>query len=300
MSGRRWVLLVFLLSPFTFHVSPTLAAINTDVALTPAKRQTILRTQYSLTRKGDDPSSENRSMIVHAVKQVVVYGIADATAGFLVVPYLNKDLRTFSGGQRVSREASGIADIRLFLKQRIFRKDEPGATTRMALLGGMELPTGEHHGADGIGRLPAALRLGSGSVDPFAGWVFTHQTQWYEFSQDLTYQVNTGHDDLQFGDSFGHNTGMWVRVWPRISPEWESPRALHAVLELNGIWQAKHRSSGTIKDSGGYTLFLSPGVQYVTPRWLLETSVQFPIVEELNGNELGTDWVVTVGARTTF
>jgi len=276
------------------------AAIQTDVALTPAKGQTILRTQYSQTRKGDDPTDQNRSMTIHAAKQVVVYGFTDQTAGFLVVPYLNKDLRTFSNGQRVSREASGIGDLTLFVKQRLFRKDEPGATTRLAILGGLELPTGEHDGSDGLGRLPPALRLGSGSVDPLAGIVFTRQTQWYELSQDLAYQVNTGHDDLQFGDVFRHDTGAWFRVWPKESPGWTAPRALHVVLELNGVWQAKHRSGGTLKDSGGYTLFLSPGIQFVTARWLWEGSVQIPIAESLNGNELGTNWVVTLGTRTTF
>lgn len=285
---------------FLLESGPAFAAINTDIALTPAKGQMISRTQYSQTRKGDDPSADNRSMTIHAVKQVVVYGLTDQTAGFLIVPYLDNDLRVTSDGQRVSREASGIGDLKLLLKQRLWRNDAPGATTRFALLGGVEVPTGEDDGSDAQGRLPPAVRLGSGSWDPLAGIVFTRQTQWYEFSQDLVYQVNTGHDDLQFGDLFQHNTGAWVRVWPAESPEWAAPRALHAVLELNGVWQAKHRSGGTIKDSGGYTLFLSPGVQYVTSRWLLEASVQVPIVESLNGNELGTDYNVVVGVRATF
>jgi len=280
--------------------SISFAAINTDVALTPAKGQTILRTQYSQTRKGDDPTDQNRSMTVHAAKQVVVYGFSDATAGFLVVPYLDKDLRTVSDGQRISRQDSGMGDLALFVKQRLVRHDEPGATTRLAVLGGLELPTGEHDASDGLGRLPPALRLGSGSVDPFGGVVFTRQTQRYEVSQDLVYQVNTGHDDLQFGDVFRHDTGAWFRVWPKTSPEWTAPRALHAVLELNGVWQAKHQSGGTLKDSGGYTLFLSPGLQFVTSRWLWEASVQIPVVESLNGNELGTDWVIVAGARATF
>lgn len=283
-----------------FPATVSYAAINTDIALTPAKGQTILRTQYSRAHKGDDATDQNRSMTVHTVKQVAVYGFTDATAGFLVIPYLDKDLRTVSGGQRTSREASGIGDLKLFLKQRLWRNDAPGATTRFALLGGLEVPTGEDDESDAQGRLPPAVRLGSGSWDPLAGIVFTRQTQWYEVSQDLVYQVNTGHDDLQFGDVVQHDTGVWVRVWPKESSAWTAPRALHAVLELNGVWQAKHHSGGTIKDSGGYTLFLSPGVQYVTSRWLLEASVQVPVAESLNGNELRTDYNVVVGARLTF
>jgi len=291
------VLLGVAILSFDSHV---LAAINTDVALTPAKGQFILRTQYSLKRKGDDRTNQNRSFTAQTVKQVVIYGFTPATAGFLVVPYQDKDLRTLSGGQRVSRQDSGIADLQLLLKQRLWKKDEPGGTTRLSFLAGVELPTGEHHAADGIGRLPPAVRLGSGSVDPIAGAVFTRQTQWYEFSQDFVYQVNTGHDDLQFGDTFRHDTGMWLRVWPKEFPEWEKPRSIHAVLEFNGIWQGKHRSGETLKNSGGYTLFVSPGIQVVTPRWLLEASVQLPVVDSPNGNELETDWVAVAGVRTTF
>lgn len=276
------------------------AAINTDVALVPAKGQFILRTQYSLERKGGDRTNQNRSFTAQTLKQVVIYGLTGSTAGFLVVPYQNKDLRTFSGGQRVSRQDSGIADLKLLLKQRLWKKDEPGGTTRLSFLAGVELPTGEHHAADGIGRLPPAVRLGSGSVDPIAGAVFTRQTQWYQLSQDFVYQVNTGHDDLQFGDVLRHDTGMWLRVWPKEFPEWEEPKSVHAVLEFNGIWQGKNRSGGTLKNSGGYTLFVSPGIQYVTPRWLLEASVQLPMVDSPNGNELGTDWIIVAGARTTF
>jgi len=285
---------------FFSWVASSFAVINTDTALSPAKGQTILRTQYSLTHTGDDPTDQNRSMVVQTVKQVVVYGFTQSTAGFFVVPYLDKDLRTFSNGQRVSRETSGFGDIKLFLKQRLFRKDAPGMTTRLAILGGLEVPTGEQRSSDGLGRLPAAVRISSGSWDPFAGVVFTRQSQWYEFSQDLVYQVNTGHRDLHLGDVLQHDTGVWLRVWPQESPEWQAPRALHAVLELNGVWQAKHRSGGTLKDFGGYTLFLSPGLQFVTSRWLLEASVQVPAVESLNGNELGTDWTVVAGVRTTF
>lgn len=280
--------------------SPAFAAINTDVALTPAKGQFVLRTQYSLKRKGDDPTDQNRSMTIQTVKQVVIYGVTGSTAAFLVVPYQDKDLRTSSGGQRISRQDSGLADLKLFVKQRIWRKDMPGDTTRLSILGGLELPTGEHHETDGLGRLPPSLRLGSGSVDPFTGVVFTRQTQRYEFSQDFVYQVNTGHDDLQFGDVLRHDTGMWLRVWPKEFPEWEEPKSVHAVLEFNGVWQAKHRSGGTLRDSGGYTLFISPGIQYVTPRWLLEASVQLPVIDSPNGNGLETDWVVVTGARTTF
>ncbi|RMF60289.1 MAG: transporter, partial [Calditrichaeota bacterium] len=45
-------------------------------------------------------------------------------------------------------------------------------------------------------------------------------------------------------------------------------------------------------------IFLSPGLQYVGGRrWLIEASVQFPIVNEPNGTQLGTDWTVSLGTR---
>jgi hypothetical protein len=59
---------------------------------------------------------------------------------------------------------------------------------------------------------------------------------------------------------------------------------------------------GGINDpnSGGTTLFLTPGLQYVTRRWIVEGGVQLPVVQNLNGLALENDYVARAGFRFNF
>jgi len=59
-------------------------------------------------------------------------------------------------------------------------------------------------------------------------------------------------------------------------------------MELNGK---------TIDNSGGSLLFLSPGIQFATKRYILEASIQLPVIQDLNGNQVETDFVFTAGFR---
>jgi hypothetical protein len=53
-------------------------------------------------------------------------------------------------------------------------------------------------------------------------------------------------------------------------------------------------------NSGGTTLFLVPGLQYVTKRWIVEAAVQLPINQDLNGTALENDFIVRAGFRLNF
>ncbi len=45
-------------------------------------------------------------------------------------------------------------------------------------------------------------------------------------------------------------------------------------------------------DSDG---FLPPGLQFITKRWIFETSLQLPLIQDINGPE--TDYRFVVGFR---
>jgi hypothetical protein len=95
------------------------------------------------------------------------------------------------------------------------------------------------------------------------------------------------------------------RLLPWKLPEKGVPSYLYGVLELNGLWEERSEFAGRdVAQSGGYRLFLSPGLQDVTTRWVAEVSVQFPIVKELNGGavraDLKSDYVVNTGFRIQF
>lgn len=300
---RRWAAVMLGTWMGCVFAVQAFAAINTDTGLTPAKGQWLIRSQTTFKSKTDDRTGENRKLHVVLNRNVLVYGLRDGTALFGVVPFLYKaqEVNTPDGG-RTDREDAGLGDIRLFVKRRVFRRDQPGATDRLALIGGLELPTGDTNKRDGLGKLPRPLQLGSGSWDPFVGAVATHQQQRYELSADVLYQFNTKHGNFEFGDEVVHDAGLWVRVWPGELPEWGTPSAIHAVLEFNGVFKQKDTVAGDlVGDLGGYTLYLSPGLQWVGPWWIVEGSLQFPVLQALNRAEIreaGPTYVI--GVRVTF
>jgi len=52
--------------------------------------------------------------------------------------------------------------------------------------------------------------------------------------------------------------------------------------------------------SGGHTLFLSPGIQSASQRMIFEFSFQYPILQELKGNQLETDYQLALSLRYNF
>ncbi len=76
---------------------------------------------------------------------------------------------------------------------------------------------------------------------------------------------------------------------------------LYGVVEANLINQDNHQIAG-IDDpnSGGTSLYLTPGIQYVTMKYILEAAVQIPLVQNLHGSSLETDYIFTTGFRINF
>ncbi len=94
--------------------------------------------------------------------------------------------------------------------------------------------------------------------------------------------------------------GHHDRLFP---PELSSgvPAFLYAVLETNMIRRDKNKVLGRVDpNSGGTSIFLTPGIQYVTRRYILEVAVQIPVAQFLNGNALENDYVARTGFRWNF
>ncbi len=236
--------IIFSISIYFLNTHFVLAVpINSDVALTPFKGQTIIRSQAKYARKGDDPTDKDRKMQVWMFPNTFVYGLTEKLAVSLSVPYIDKGQKSTDSGIRSKTSDSGIGDINLMSKYRIWSKDLPGEAIRFSLITGLELPTGDEK---------AQLKLGSGSFDPIAGILFTMQSLNQEFDIDLAYQFNTEAGNYEFGDIFKYNLAYQRRIWPWVLPEKGIYSQLNLVLEFNGEYEQKDKSNGSIvKDSGG-------------------------------------------------
>ena len=76
---------------------------------------------------------------------------------------------------------------------------------------------------------------------------------------------------------------------------------LYGVVELNTVMRDRHTQSGVSVDaSGGTTIFLTPGLQYVTRKVIAEVALQVPVVQNLNGTALENDFMIRGGFRINF
>jgi len=275
--------------------------ITFNSALPVSEGMSILRSQVKLTRKSGDATSAGRILNVTAAPVVLAYGVNPKLALFGVVPYVDKRLDKTTGGTRIRRAAQGFGDALVFGRYTAIQVDKPGDTLRIAPFVGLKTPTGSHTRTDAFGLVPRILQPGSGSWDPFLGVALTRQTLDWELDAAAKYRFNTEATGFAFGDEARADASFQYRIFPRTLENSGVPAFVYLVLESNLIWNGRNTSQG-IRDanSGGLTWNLVPGLQYVTSRFVLETAIQIPAVQNLNGTALESDWVWTAGFRWNF
>ncbi len=276
------------------------APITLDTALPVAKGESLLRIQSIYMRSTRDPTSMDRSLSVWAFPFVVGYGVTEKLALFGIFPILDKKIDVTTPAGRISRGDSGLGDSTFIARYTVWNQDRPGETMRIAPFIALKTPTGEDAKEDAFGHLPQPLQLGSGSWDPTAGIVGTWQTLNRQIDASASYAFKTEANNFRFGDVARLDVSYQHRLWPRELGE-GVPGFVYGVLESNFIWEDKSRV-GDVRDndSGGTTWYLTPGIEYVTKRLVVEAAVQMPAIQELNGNALKNDYIVILGIRGNF
>jgi len=276
------------------------APITFNTALPVAKDEYLFRQQFILNQSGDDPGNLNRDRTALTAVTTFAYGINHKLSVFGVLPYQHIELDLDMPGQRVTRENSGVGDFSAFGRYIFHQNNQPGKTFRLAAFAGLKAPTGDEKASDDIGSLPPAVLTGSGSWNVFAGLVLTRQTLAYQFDGQLSYRVNNEANNFEAGNLFHLDGSLQYRLWPRNLGN-GVPAFLYGVLEVNLVNQEKNKTGGVDDDNtGGTRLFISPGIQYVTRRWIAETALQIPVTQNLYGTALENDYIFRVGIRFNF
>jgi len=292
--------LLICLALFSWASVARSAPITFNTALPVAQSEFVAREQLIVNQSGKDPSGLSRDRTTWAAISVLGYGVTSDLALFGVVPYVNRDLTLDMGNGPVNRHASGLGDMKIFGRYTIYKNNFSGGNFRVAPFAGIKLPTGDDNRSDGAGRLPAAVQPGSGSWDPFGGIVMTYQTLAFQIDAEASYQANSTAHGFAAGDVSRLDGSLQYRLWPRTLGS-GVPGFLYGVMEANLIHQNRNRIGGvTDPNSGGTRLLLVPGLQYVTRRWIIETSLQIPLIQDLNGVALRNDYIARAGFRFNF
>jgi len=282
-------LLTTLVVPVQIHAAP----ITFNSAMPVSDDDAVYRLQTTTLRATGDPSSLNRDLTVQATAVVGAYGWNPDVALIGVAPYLDKEQTRSTWNS--PRGDVGLGDVKGLVRYTAYRNNYRRGQTAVAPFVSLEAPTGEHEKAG----LPRPLQLGSGSWDPSFGVVF--QKAGFHVSQfaSISYQENTEADGFEFGDVFEANYAYQAVL--REYGTNESYSQLMGLVELNLEDQERHVNNGVANpNTGGTYLFLSPGLQYIQRRRVLEISVQLPVEQNLHGDALEKDFLVTVGGRWNF
>lgn len=276
------------------------APITFNTALPVASGEFLAREQFILNQSGDDPGSANRDRTAQTAVTVLGYGVNHRLAVFGVLPYRDNELTVTVDGKRRTRSASGWGDLSVFGRYTLVQHDRPGRNFRIAPFAGIKAPTGNDDERDVLGLLPASVQVGSGSWDPFAGVVMTYQTLDYQLDGQFSYRANNAANGFEAGNVARLDASLQYRLLPR-ELSGGLPDFLYAIIEANLVHQQKNRLSGTSDpDSGGTRLFLTPGLQYVTKRWIAEAAIQLPVSQNLNGTSLENDYIGRLSVRFNF
>jgi len=106
---------------------------------------------------------------------------------------------------------------------------------------------------------------------------------------------------FEAGDEARGEASFKYRLVPRGRFGGGVPSYLFAVLDTSAVWRGRDRLSGTADpDSGGFLLYASPGLQWITTRTVVEAAVQIPLIQPTHGRALLEGFTARLSLRVNF
>jgi hypothetical protein len=190
----------------------------------------------------------------------------------------------------------GLTDLWLTGKYRFYR----GPLGNMAVFGGAKFPTGRDDVNNSAGeRLEPSATAGSGSYDGMLGLAYSRfLTARVTFDISGQYTLRTEAHDFKLGDRIDAGAAVAYRLTGDIQ---KFPQAsLFAEATVRHLFKSEDDGERD-PDTGGTVLFLSPGVRVGLSRnFSFTISSPIPVMQELNGTQLKTDYKVNGALTFTF
>ena len=234
-----------------------------------------------------------RETSVHAWILGIRYGLTNNLTIGLIPKYFSKKAHVSIPywGIDAEPEVTGFGDTVLVTKYRLWGKRR----THFSAFHLLSIPTGDEDAVGKDQRVVRRIPLGSGSYDFTPGMAFTTVKEPLTIHANMWYVITSGR---QSGDEFHCDLAI---AFPRF-------HNFISIMELNYRWAGTSRrkqlyqtqwgyqpdrpgwSGGpithetTVREKGGHTLFLSPGLQVFLTRGLkAEFGVQLPIIRPDDG-----------------
>jgi len=275
--------------PFVLAQGPPINS-DTPILLGLEGKAVMLRSMFlsksQLYQEGNKiPDPLDRSVRATVVPVVVPYNVTSDLLVGAVLPLVNVRSRSTGG----SATSTGLGDVSIFAKHVLVQIDDLQETFRILGKASLKFPSSNK-------RLTPPLGTGSWDISfgTVAGWIGKR----FGLYGDASYTFNGSSDSHSYGNTFIYNATVGFRLSPAEYETYPSTQ-WNLYLEALGKYTEKDVVNGiSNENSGGHTLLLAPGLQWIPSRVLLaEVAIQLPGLESLNGTQLGTDFVVVAGIR---
>lgn len=251
---------------------------------------------------------------VHSTDQItstslsLSYGITEDLSLSLRLPYIQrKNIRESELEDGVPEahtlgDSSGVGDLLLLGQYRLLAQKD----TDVSILFGIKTPTGETREKDNGGiRFETEFQPGTGSWDFLLGAAISKNSGQVGYHANILYNKTTpGSQSTKLGDAFSYNVGLSYRLHAHHDAQDHDHHrgsTSHSLnwdlsLELNGETRRPDKIFGISEiNSGGSTVFLSPGIRVSAGKLSGFISYSLPIVENQKGQQTDISNRIVVG-----
>lgn len=204
-----------------------------------------------------------------------------------------------------SGSGTGLGNITLWTKYRFFRKVKTYGDRQAAVRFGLELPIGKSDApSQEIVNAPAFVRqqltpINSG-LAPHFDISFSQAGGRFIFGGNAEAVVRSERDGFRMGHELRLNTDLEYVLLPR---KYDVPGGeLFLILETTFVHRGTGRLDGkAVPGSKATEYHVAPGLQYAAhPQFVIEGSVQFPVVRNTGPLVLRNDRNILLGVRYLF
>jgi hypothetical protein len=199
----------------------------------------------------------------------------------------------------------GLGNVTLWSRYRFFRQVKTYGDRQAAARFGLELPTGKKDAPSQAQiNVPAFVRQQltpiNGGLSPHFDLAFSQAGGRIIFGGNAEAIFRTERDGFRMGHEQRLNTDLEYVLLPR---EYKKPGGeLFLILETTFVHRGSGRlNSSSVAGSKATEYYLAPGLQYAArPRFVVEGSVQFPVLRNTGPMALRTDVNVLLGVKYLF
>ena len=199
----------------------------------------------------------------------------------------------------------GLGNVTAWAKYRFFRKVKTYGDRQAAARFGLELPTGKKDApTQSQMNIPAFVRQQltaiNGGLSPHFDLAFSQAGGRLIFGGNAEVIFRSERDGFRLGHEQRLNTDVEYVLLPR---EYTKPGGeLFMILETTFVHRGTGRlNSAPVAGSKATEYYVAPGLQYAAhPQFVIEGSVQFPVIRNTGALALRTDVNVLLGVKYLF